>query len=75
MGRKVFWFTIVPVERVEEGTDRWAVEHGCISMTPLRLDLTSEEELAKVQAKQPLAGCWPIDQLSHAQGADSKSQP
>jgi 5'-nucleotidase len=75
MGRKIFWFTVVPVERVEEGTDRWAIEHGCISMTPLRLDLTSEEELARVQAKQSLPGSWPIEQLTPVQKADPHSQP
>lgn len=48
MGRVHFWFTVVPIEGVEEGTDRWAVEHGLISMTPLRLDLTDHETLARV---------------------------
>lgn len=28
------------------GTDRWAVEHGWVSITPLRLDLTDEADLA-----------------------------
>jgi 5'-nucleotidase len=39
-GRANYWFTVVPIEDVEEGTDRWAIEHGYVSMTPLRLDLT-----------------------------------
>jgi len=46
MGRKHYWITVVPLERAEEGTDRWAVEHGLVSITPLRLDLTAHEELA-----------------------------
>jgi 5'-nucleotidase len=54
LGRKLFWFTVVPIEGTEEGTDRWAVEHGYISMTPLRLDLTNEKELASAQLKHPL---------------------
>jgi 5'/3'-nucleotidase len=54
LGRKLFWFTVVPVEGTEEGTDRWAVEHGYVSMTPLRLDLTNEKELASAQLKHPL---------------------
>jgi 5'-nucleotidase len=54
LGRKLFWFTIVPIEGTEEGTDRWAVEHGYVSMTPLRLDLTNEKELASAQSKHPL---------------------
>lgn len=47
MGREHYWFTVVPVEGTEEGTDRWAVEKGFVSLTPLRLDLTNEEELAR----------------------------
>src|SRR5687768_1523076 len=46
MGRQHYWFTVVPVEATEEGTDRWAIEQGYVSMTPLRLDLTDEEALA-----------------------------
>jgi 5'-nucleotidase len=48
MGRKHFWFTVKPLEGVEEGTDRWAVHRGYVSITPLRLDLTNETELARV---------------------------
>jgi 5'/3'-nucleotidase len=54
LGRKLFWFTVVPVEGTEEGTDRWAVEQGYVSMTPLRLDLTNEKELAVAQLRHPL---------------------
>ncbi len=46
MGREHFWFTVIPIEATEEGSDRWAVEHGYVSMTPLRLDLTDEAVLA-----------------------------
>jgi 5'-nucleotidase len=45
LGRKHYWFTIKPLEPAEKGTDRWAVENGFVSITPLRLDLTDEEEL------------------------------
>src|SRR5262249_7325152 len=48
MGRTNYWFTVVPIEEVEEGTDRWAVEHGYVSMTPLKLDLTDDRGLAQV---------------------------
>jgi 5'-nucleotidase len=41
------------LEPAEEGTDRWAVENGYVSMTPLRLDLTDEAALAKVLARRP----------------------
>jgi 5'-nucleotidase len=54
MGRKHYWFTVVPLEAAEEGTDRWAVEQGYVSMTPLRLDLTNEVELKKALEKEPL---------------------
>jgi 5'-nucleotidase len=50
MGREHFWFTVVPVQQSEEGTDRWALETGRTSITPLRLDLTDEAELQKVDA-------------------------
>ena len=54
MGRKHYWFTVVPLEPAEEGTDRWAVENGYVSITPLRLDLTNEDELMKALQKEPL---------------------
>ncbi len=51
MGRNIFWSTVVPLEAAEEGTDRWAVQNGLVSITPLRLDLTDEAELSeKVKA-------------------------
>jgi 5'-nucleotidase len=51
MGRPNFWFSVSPIEHVEEGTDRWAMERGLVSMTPLRLDLTDEAQLRQVRAK------------------------
>lgn len=54
MGRKHYWFTVVPLGPAEEGTDRWAMEHEYASITPLRLDLTNEEELTKAARKQPV---------------------
>jgi 5'-nucleotidase len=50
MGRPIFWFTIIPLKGAEEGTDRWAVEHNRVSVTPLRLDLTNEKELGRALA-------------------------
>jgi 5'-nucleotidase len=47
MGRKHYWFTVIPLAAAEEGTDRWAVDNGLVSITPLRLDLTDEEELKR----------------------------
>lgn len=53
MGRKHYWFTVSPLEPAEQGTDRWAVENDYVSITPLRLDLTDEQQLRKVQQRQP----------------------
>ncbi len=54
MGRKHYWFTVIPLEASEIGTDRWAMENNFVSITPLRLDLTNEEELAKALIAHPL---------------------
>ncbi len=54
MGRKHYWFTVKPLDPAENGSDRWAVENGYVSLTPLRLDLTSEDDLQKVLEKHPL---------------------
>jgi 5'-nucleotidase len=53
-GRTHFWFTVIPIEETEEDTDRWAFERGYVSMTPLRLDLTNEQELAEALKRHPL---------------------
>jgi 5'-nucleotidase len=49
MGRTHYWFTVVPIESTEEGTDRWAIEQGYVSMTPLRLELTDELKLEQAR--------------------------
>ena len=49
MGRTHYWFTVVPVEATEEGTDRWAIEQGYVSMMPLSLDLTDHTQLGNMQ--------------------------
>lgn len=46
MGRAHFWFAVDPITDTEPGTDRYAVEHGYVAITPLRLDLTDEQALA-----------------------------
>jgi 5'-nucleotidase len=53
MGRRHFWITVVPQEPADEGTDRWAVENGYVSITPLRLDLTDGTALANAEKKEP----------------------
>ncbi|GAA0878828.1 5'/3'-nucleotidase SurE [Algoriphagus jejuensis] len=52
MGRPLFWITVIPLELAEEGTDRYAMEHNLVSMTPLRLDLTDESQLVKLQGRK-----------------------
>lgn len=54
MGREHYWFTVSPIEETEEGTDRWAVDHGYVSMTPLRLDLTDAAALEAARKRHPL---------------------
>ncbi|ADY54194.1 5'-nucleotidase; exopolyphosphatase; 3'-nucleotidase [Pseudopedobacter saltans DSM 12145] len=49
MARKHYWFTVIPLEAAEPGTDRWAVENNFVSITPLRLDLTDEKTLKEKQ--------------------------
>jgi 5'-nucleotidase len=47
LGREHFWVSVLPLEEVEEGSDRWAARHQLTSVTPLRLDLTNHEALAR----------------------------
>ena len=54
MGRRHFWFTIVPIEQTEPGTDLWAMERSFISITPLGLDLTDLPELERLTVALPL---------------------
>ena len=53
-GRELYWFGVTPLAGTEEGTDRWAVEQGWISLTPLRLDLTDEARLSDIRQRRPL---------------------
>ena len=52
VGRKHYWFTVVPLEPAEEGTDRWAVERNFVSITPLRMDLTDEAALKQIRKNE-----------------------
>jgi 5'-nucleotidase len=53
-GRPIFWFTVTPLQGAAKGTDRWAVEHHWVSITPFRLDLTDEADLARALALSDL---------------------
>ena len=54
LGRELFWFSVKPLEGADEGTDRWAIEQRWVSITPLRLDLTDEPQLAQCREQRPL---------------------
>lgn len=54
MGRKMFWFTVVPIEQTEPGTDLWAFARGYITLTPLSPDLTDKSELDRLRTAIPL---------------------
>jgi 5'-nucleotidase len=63
-GRQLYWFTVVPLDRHREGTDLWAMEQGYVSLTPLRLDLTHVDELARMQDTKALDGDRPSGEAS-----------
>lgn len=44
-GRRHYWFIDTPLTDPDDGSDRWAIEHGLVSLTPLRLDLTDDASL------------------------------
>ena len=54
MGRKHYWLTIKRIDEAAEGTDRWAVRHDFVSITPLRIDLTDEGALLDALAQPDL---------------------
>ena len=53
LGRSLYWLTVKRVEELEEGTDRWAMRNGLVSITPLRLDLTDETALENAKELHP----------------------
>jgi 5'-nucleotidase len=51
MGRRVYWISVRALEHVDEDTDRWAVDQGYVSLTPLRIDLTDFEALEQAKLR------------------------
>ena len=51
MGRQHYWYTVIPIEQSAEGTDRWAMARGHVSVTPLRLDLTDDDLLKQERTR------------------------
>jgi len=72
MGRSIFWFTVIPLEGAAKGTDRWAVEHNWVSITPLRLDLTDEADLARGLALSNMPGVKVAGKRTSARGSRKK---
>jgi 5'-nucleotidase len=53
LGRAHFWLSVRAVEEVEEGSDRWALREGLVSLTPLRIDLTDHQALEQARTRLP----------------------
>jgi len=47
-GRRHYWFSAIPLTNPDHDSDRWAVEHHFVSLTPIRLSLTDEEWLNRL---------------------------
>jgi 5'-nucleotidase len=54
MGRQHYWFTVVPIEGADAGTDLWAFARGYTTLTPLSLDLTDHAELERLASVHAL---------------------
>src|SRR6266446_2934415 len=79
MKRPIYWFTVRPLKGEEKGTDRWAFAQRWVSITPLRLDLTDEKDLARVLAldlpPSPDKTRTPGDRKSGEKSARQKTKP
>jgi len=53
-GRQIFWFTAIPIEHTEPGTDLWAFGRGFITLTPLTMELTDGAALDRAREALPL---------------------
>jgi len=51
MGRHIYWFGAIPLTEPDEDSDRWAVDHNLVSLTPLSLDLTNQAWLNRLRAR------------------------
>jgi 5'-nucleotidase len=49
MGRMHYWFSEEARDTPVEGTDRWAIEQGLVSLTPITLDLTDHAALDRAK--------------------------
>ena len=74
MGREIFWFTVKPLDDEVEGTDRWAVANDWVSVTPLRLDLTAEKDLARALSHPETPAMTPATRRKSTARARKKVQ-
>jgi 5'-nucleotidase len=74
MGRAIFWFTVKPLDDEIEGTDRWAFANNWVSITPLRLDLTDEKDLARALSLPETAPIGPARKRSTKARSHKKAQ-
>ncbi|ACZ18985.1 5'/3'-nucleotidase SurE [Thermanaerovibrio acidaminovorans] len=49
-GRECYWMGGVPEDRLEEGTDVWAVSNGYASVTPIHMDMTHYDTLKEMSS-------------------------
>ena len=50
-GRRHYWFAATPLTNPDEDSDRWAMDANLVSLTPLRMSLTDDEWLSKLNAQ------------------------
>ncbi len=50
-GRRHYWFAATPLTNPDEDSDRWAMDANLVSLTPLRMSLTDDEWLLKLNSK------------------------
>ncbi|MGD9797521.1 MAG: 5'/3'-nucleotidase SurE [Acidimicrobiia bacterium] len=75
MGRPHYWLTVAPIDDPARGTDLWAFEHGYISLTPLRLDLTDHDELARLRAEHGSEDPRPVGSTEQPPQTTSEPDP
>jgi 5'-nucleotidase len=47
-GRRHYWFAATPLTDPDEDSDRWAMDANLVSLTPLRMSLTDDEWLSRL---------------------------
>jgi 5'-nucleotidase len=51
-GRRHYWFAATPLTNPDEGSDRWAIDNNLVSLTPLRMSLTDDDWLLKLNLQK-----------------------